>query len=146
MFGQVKLASIVHLPTPNVPVTPALRAEFFRHLIKSKLFGRVGIRLLPVIQRINNRIYWDNPSRYFNNRRKHPLLWHIGYGWSKLFGQPLRIRMLWPKLDSYLYAFCVNKVRNEYAGLLAHSRTTAGDANITNMSSLPVSPKKVLSK
>lgn len=146
MFGQIKLASIVHLPTPNVPVTPALRDEFFQHLIKHKLLGRVGIRLLPVIQRINNRIYWDNPSRYFNNRRKHPLLWHIGYGWSKLFGQPLRIRMLWPKLDSYLYAFCVNKVRNEYAGLLAHSRTIAGDASITNMSSLPVSPEKVLSK
>jgi len=145
MFGQVKLASIVHLPTPNVPVTPALRAEFFRHLIKSKLLGRVGIRLLPAVQRLNNWIYWENPSRYFNNRRKHPLLWHIGYGWSKLFGRPLRIRMLWPKLDSYLYAFCVNKVRNETAGQLTHSRTTAGDANITSMTPLPVSTEKVLS-
>lgn len=104
----------------------------------------MGIRLLPVIQRINNWIYWENPSRHFNNRRKHPLLWHISYGWSKLFGQPLRIRMLWPKLDSYLYAFCVNKVRNETAGLLAHSRTT-GDANITNITPLPVSTENVLS-
>lgn len=146
MFGQIKLASIVHLPTPNAPITPALRTEFFRHLIKSKLLGRMGIRILPAVQRLNNWIYWKNPSRYFNNRRKHPLLWHISYGWSKLFGQPLRIRMLWPKLDSYLYAFCVNKVRNETAGLLIHSRTTAGDANITNMTSLPVSPEKVLSK
>ncbi|ODU50765.1 MAG: hypothetical protein ABS92_02020 [Thiobacillus sp. SCN 63-374] len=146
MFGQVKLASIVHLPTPNVPVTPTLRAEFFRHLTKNKLLGRLGIRLLPVVQWLNNWIYWKNPSRYFNNRRKHPLLWHISYGWSKLFGQPLRIRMLWPKLDSYLYAFCVNKVRNEYAGLLAHSRTTTGDANFTNMNSLPAPPEKVLSK
>lgn len=146
MFGQIKLASIVHLPTPNIPVTPALRAEFFRHLIENKLLGRMGIRLLPAAQRLNNWIYWKNPGRYFNNRRKHPLLWHISYGWSKLFGQPLRIRMLWPKLDSYLYAFCVNKVRNKTAALLAHSRTTAGDANITNISSLPVSPEKVLRK
>lgn len=145
MFGQIKLASIVHLPTPNVPVTPALRADFFQHLIKNKLLGRIGIRLLPVVQRINNWIYWKNPGRHFDNRRKHPLLWYIGFGWSKLFGQPLRIRMLWPKLDSYLYAFCVNKVRDEYARLLVHSRTAGGSAD-TSMTSPPVSSNKVLSK
>ena len=144
MFGQVKLASIVHLPTPNVPVTPGLRDEFFRHLIKSKLLGRMGIRLLPVVQRLNNWIYWDNPNRYFNNRRKHPLLWHFSYGWSKLFGQPLRIRMLWPQLDSYLYAFCVNKVRSEYAGLLAQSRSADGPTG-ADMAMTPVSGSKVLS-
>lgn len=119
MFGQIKLASIVHLASPNVPVTPGLRNEFFRHLFKSKLLGRVGVRLLPAVQRLNSWIYFNNPSRYFNNRCKHPLLWYVGYGWSKLRGQPLRIRMLWPQLDSYLYAFCVNKVCSEYAGLLA---------------------------
>jgi hypothetical protein len=144
MFGQIKLASIVHLPSPNVPVTPGLRDEFFRHLIKSKLLGRMGIRLLPVVQRLNNWIYWDNPNRYFNNRRKHPLLWHFSYGWSKLFGQPLRIRMLWPQLDSYLYAFCVNKVRSEYAGLLAQSRSADGPTG-ADMSMTPVSGSKVLS-
>lgn len=137
MFGQVKLASIVHLPTPNVPVTPALRAEFFRHLIKSKLLGRMGIRLLPAVQRLNNWVYWNNPSRYFNNRRKYPLLWHIGYGWSKLSGYPLRFRMLWPQLDSHLYAFCVNKVRNEYARLLANPQTSGG-ASDTSMISPPI--------
>lgn len=115
MFGQIKLASIVHLPTPNVPVTSSLRDEFFRHLIRRKLLGRMGIRILPIAQKLNNWIYWGNPNRYFNNRSKHPLLWHFSYGWSKLFGQSLRIRMLWPQLDSYLYAFCVNKVRDDYA-------------------------------
>jgi hypothetical protein len=42
--------------------------------------------------------------------------------------------MLWPKLDSYLYAFCVNKVRSEYAGLLAQSRSAAAfpDAGMTS--------------
>ena len=144
MFGQIKLASIVHLPTPNVPVTPALRADFFQHLIKNKLLGRIGIRLLPVVQRINNWIYWDDPNRYLDNRRKHPLLWHISYGWSKLFGQPLRIRMLWPQLDSYLYAFCVNKVSSEYARLLAQSRS-ADAHNGADMETNPASGSKVLS-
>jgi hypothetical protein len=119
MFGQIKLASIVHLASPNVPVTPGLRNEFFRHLFKHRLLGRMGVRLLPAVQRLNSWIYFNNPSRYFNNRRKHPLLWYVGYGWSKLLGRPLRIRMLWPQLDSYLYAFCVNKVCSEYAGRLA---------------------------
>lgn len=130
MFGQTKLASIVHLPSPNVPITSALRAEFFRHLIKNRLLGHVGIWFLPAVQRLNNWIYWKNPNRYFNNRRKHPLLWHIGYGWSKLSGHPLHFHMLWSKLDSRLYAFCVNKVRNEYARLLANPGA-AGDASMT---------------
>lgn len=136
MFGQIKLASIVHLPTPNAPITPSLRNEFFRHLIKSKLLGRMGIRLLPVVQRFNNWIYWDNPNRYLYNRRRYPLLWHISYGWSKLSGHPLHFRMLWPQLDSYLYAFCVNKVRNEYARLLASPQTSHGacDANMISPS------------
>lgn len=115
MFGQVKLASIVHLPTPNVPVTPALRDEFFRHLADKRLLAPVGIRLLPVVQRLNNWIYWNNPDRYFNDRRRHPLLWYAGYAYAKLFGAPPRFRMIWSRLDSHLYAFCVNKVRGEYA-------------------------------
>lgn len=119
MFGQVKLASIVHLPTPNVPITPALRAEFFNHLRKNRLLSYMGIWLLPLVQRLNNWIYWSNPGRYFYNRQKYPLLWYVSYGLSKLFGRPLRIRMVWAKLDSFLYAFCVNKVRDEYAERLA---------------------------
>lgn len=118
MFGQTKLASIVHLPTPNIPLTPALRAEFIRHLRKNHLLGRVGALLLPLVQRLNNWIYWNNPSRYFNDRRKHPLLWYVSYARARFFGQPLRIRMVWTRLDSFLYAFCVNKVRDEYAAHL----------------------------
>jgi hypothetical protein len=141
MFGQIKLASVVHLPTPNVPVTPDLRDEFFRHLIKHKLLGRMGIRLLPVVQRINNWIYWDKPIRHFNNRRKHPLLWHIGYYWWRLSGRPLRIRMLWPQLGCFLYGFCVNKVSNEAAGMLAQSCADGGVAD-THMTSSRVPSKK----
>lgn len=118
MFGQTKLASIVHLPTPNVPVTAELRAEFLHHLRQHGLLGRVGAMLLPLVQRINNWIYWNNPSRYFNDRRKHPLLWYLNYARTRTFGQPLRIGMVWTRLDSFLYAFCVNKVRDEYAAHL----------------------------
>lgn len=126
MFGQMKLASIVHLPTPNVPVTPSLRAEFFRYLVDNRLFGRIGIRLLPAIQRFNNWIYWKNPTRYFNDRRRYPRLWYAGYAYAKLFGAPPRFRMLCTRIDSHLYAFCVNKVRDEYARHLSHVRLSAG--------------------
>ncbi len=115
MFGQTKLASVVHWPTPNVPVTPALRTEFFCHLRRNHLFGHLGIWLLPLAHRLNNWIYWNNPSLYFYDRRKHPLLWFVSYAWARLFGQPLRICMVWTRLDSFLYAFCVNKARDEYA-------------------------------
>jgi hypothetical protein len=137
MFGQTKLASIVHLPTPNVPVTPALRAEFFRHLRKNHLLGRLGIWLLPLVHRLNNWIYWSNPSRYFNDWRKHPLLWYIGYAWARLFGQPLRIRMLWTRLDSFLYAFCVNKAREEYAEHL-NNAMPAGNTSDSATAAVPV--------
>ncbi len=118
MFGQVKLASIVHLPTPNVPITAELRAEFLRHLRKHGLLGRVSAMLLPLVQRFNNWIYWNNPGRYFYDRRKHPLLWYLSYAWASISGRPLHIRMVWNRLDSFLYAFSVNKVRDEYAAHL----------------------------
>lgn len=137
MFGQTKLASIVHLPTPNVPVTATLRAEFFRHLRKHHLLGRIGIWLLPLVHRLNNWIYWSNPSRHFNDRRKHPLLWYISYAWARFFGQPLRIRMLWTRLDSFLYAFCVNKVRDEYAEHL-NNALPAGNTSASAAAAVPV--------
>jgi hypothetical protein len=128
LFGQAKLASVVQFPTPNLPVTASLRAEYFRHLRQHRLLGRLGIALLPLVQRINNWIYWQNPGRRFNDRRRHPLLWHIGYAWSKLSGRPLRIRTLWPHLDAFLYAFCVNRTANDYAQQLARSQATDVDA------------------
>lgn len=131
LFGQTKLASIVDLPSPNTPITPTLRAEFFQYLSKNHLLGRTSIWLIPFAQRLNNWIYWKNPNRYFNNRRKHPLLSYINYGCSKLLGQPIRISMIWTQLDSFLYTFCVNKVRNEYAGLLAQSQTTSNSNMIS---------------
>lgn len=126
MFGQVKLASVVQLPTPNVPITPELRAEFLRHLRQQDLLGRTGVMLLPFVQRLNNWIHWKHPSNYFNDRRKHPLLWYVGYGWARFYGHPPRIRVVWTRLDSFLYAFCVNKVREEYA---AHLNKPTGNAS-----------------
>jgi hypothetical protein len=116
MFGQVKLASVVDFPTPKVPITPELRAEFLHHLRKQGLLGRVGAMLLPGVQRLNNWICWGSPSLY--DRRKHPLPWYVTYSWARVFGRPLRIREVWTQLDSFLYAFCVNKVREEYTAQL----------------------------
>lgn len=115
MFGQVKLASVVSLPTPNVPITPGLRAEFLRYLRRQGLLGWAGAMLLPLVQRLNNWIHWKHPSRYFDDRRKHPLLWYVGASYARFFGHPPRIRVVWTRLNSFLYAFCVNKVREEYA-------------------------------
>ena len=121
MFGQTKLASIVHLATPNVPVTGALRKDFFEHLRHLKLLGHVGILALPLAQRFNNWIYWKNPTRYFYNRAAHPLLWHVAYALSKLAGRPIKLHMIQTRLDSFLYAFCVNRVCSEYASQLLGS-------------------------
>lgn len=118
MFGQTKLASIVHLPTPNIPVTAALRIEFLGYLRQHKLISLVGVWMLPFVQRFNNWVYWNNPSRFFNDRRRHPLLWYVSYACTRFFGKPLQIRMIWTRLDSFLYAFCVNKVRDDYAAYL----------------------------
>lgn len=133
MFGQTKLASIVHLPTPNVPVSPALRARFFEHLLEHRLLRRPGIRLLPLVHRLNNWIYWRNPARHFNNRRRHPLLWYAGYAWSRAFGRPLQFRLLWTRLDSYLYAFCVNKASDGYASVLAAMGTADGTPDLETL-------------
>lgn len=127
-FGQTKLASVVDLPSPNVPITPALRSEFFQYLFQNRLLGRTTIWLLPIAQRLNNWIYWKKPNRYLNNWRKYPLPTFVNFCCARFLGRPIRIRMILTRLDSFLYVFCVNKVRNEYAGLLARPQT-ATDPN-----------------
>ncbi len=119
MFGQNKLASIVHTATPNLPFTPELRRDFFAHLSKLGLLGRGRIMLLPLVQRVNNWIYWKNPNRYLTNRKAHPILGYCAYALSRLRRRPIRIGLIWTALDSYLYAFCVNKVRTEYRAALS---------------------------
>lgn len=127
MFGQTKLASIVHLASPNIPVTPALRDAFFRHLIEHRLVSHAGIRLLPLAQRLNNWIYWKDPNRYFHNRKKHPVTWHLAYAFSRLTGIKPRITLCETKVDSYLYAYCVNILREKFATSLARAARQPDD-------------------
>jgi hypothetical protein len=130
MFGQTKLASVVLFPPPNVPVTAALSAEFFRHLRGQRLLGRAGASMIPLVRRLNNWIQFNNPDAYFKMGRKHRLLWYAGRAWTRFSGTAPEFHMLWTRLDAFLYAFCVNKVRHEYSALI-RSRQRAGSTGST---------------
>jgi hypothetical protein len=81
------------------------------------------------VQRLNNWIRWKNPDDLFSQGEQHPLLWYVGRVWTSLFGHPPRIAppMLWTRFDSFLYAFCVNKVRGEYAACLDAAKPVVPD-------------------
>lgn len=112
-FGQQKLASIVHLPTPRLPVSEALADAYRKHLRAHRLIGVVGWWLMPWVQRINGWIHWKRPNDWFTNKQNR-VLWHLGYYFARLTGKRLRFTLLWQRYDSYLYSYCVNRVRDEY--------------------------------
>ena len=121
LFGQIKLASIVHLATPNIPLTAELRDRFFQYLIQHHLISTLGLKTLPLAQRINNWIYWQNPNRYFQNRNQHPIIWYLAYAWTRLTGTRPRLTLCKTAVDSYLYSYCVNLLREKFSRSLTHA-------------------------
>jgi hypothetical protein len=133
-FGQHKLASIVHLPMPSVPVSSELRKRYFRFLKEGNLLGWFGIGALPVMQRLNNWIYWRNPNRYFRDWRNHRVCYYAARLWLRLFNKQLCIKPVGMWLNSALYVFCVNSVRMRYRHYFAKARVVAeseGERDVT---------------
>ena len=130
MFGQVKMASVVHLPSPNLPVTRTLRDEFLRHLRRRRLVGRVRASLLRHVQRYNSWVHWKEPTAYLRDPDNR-LLYYAARLWQRASGRPLELRPVMTALDSYLYAFCVNKVRDEYRAVLQPAAAPADRGRAT---------------
>lgn len=122
-FGQHKLATVIDLPTPSVPVDASLRKEYFIFLRRHRRLGRTGRYLLPLIHRINNYLNWRNPARVFGDHRRHPLAYYAGRAYELGLGRPLRFPPLWRDLDDGFYCFAVNRVADTiYEPALSETR------------------------
>jgi hypothetical protein len=118
-FGQKKMATVVELATPNLPISEALRKDFLKTLRASGTLNWAGQSLMKSLQRYNTWIVWERSNRFFTDRKRHPASWLVAYLWTRLTGRALRFRVLGTHTDASLFAYCANKVKTEYAGVLA---------------------------
>ncbi len=114
LFGQKKMATVVDFQIPGIPYNSNLKKEYFEFLRRNSIVGQIGRILLPIVQKINNYIYWKNPEQYFQQYSKHPIKYYIGRVFLKITGNTIRISPFWLFLDGSLYCFCVNKTADDY--------------------------------
>ncbi|MDZ4313862.1 MAG: hypothetical protein U0989_03730 [Azonexus sp.] len=108
MFGQVKMASVVELPQPLVPVGKILRQDFFKFLIDEKVLKRHQLSFLPLVHKWNAIVAMTSPRTYRWNYYLQRLI-------SKLTNTDFRFKPLWSSLNGQIFCFCVNKMVREYS-------------------------------
>jgi hypothetical protein len=118
LFGMQKLNSTVSLPRPPVPLEPDLRQRYFEFLVREGLARRWQLRLLPLVHRINQALYYHSPTRYRAVYYACRLL-------SRLLGRRYVPALLLGRLNGTLHAFCVNEVADRRAATLRGAREPA---------------------
>ena len=110
-FGQVKIGSVVEFAAPPVPQGRAIRDRYFAFLRREHVLSSWQVRLLPVVRRINEIVWFANYDR-------HRLLFYSMRIVSKLRGRNVQIPVIWNWLRGTLYCFAVNECANEYQTIL----------------------------
>lgn len=115
VFGQVKMASVLELPPPPVPLDPSLRSEFFDFLAEHRILV-AGRLLLPLVRRWNAVVCTVSPTR-------HRWAYWIQRAICRILGRSQPLPLLFMRLESTLFCFCVNKRTSEYALVLGRNAT-----------------------
>jgi hypothetical protein len=110
-FGQIKMASAVAMPIPNIPVSPDLRNEYFKFLKENKILSSLPIRLMGLIHKINKLIYFFSP-------RKYKIIYYISRIISRVKGSDYSIPLIGEHLRGSLFTFSVNKTSAQYKKLI----------------------------
>ncbi len=113
-FGQTKMASAVAMPIPNIPISPALRNEYFEFLKVNKILSPIKIKFMGTIHRINKLIYFFSP-------RKYKLIYYISRTICRIKGNEYSIPLILEQLSATLFVFSVNKTAAEYKKAIGKS-------------------------
>jgi hypothetical protein len=109
MLGQVKMASIVELPTPILPLCESLRRDFLEYLILEGFLTRWKLLLLPLARKWNAIVMMTSPRRHLWNYYLQRLI-------SKFVRRDFYFSTIWPEINGQLFCYCVNQQMKKYRG------------------------------
>jgi hypothetical protein len=113
LFGQTKYNTTVAFPRPVVPHDPTIRAGYMRFLRRTGIVPRWKLRLMPLIHRVNEAMYYCSPSRH---RMTYYLMRIVSRFRHKRLDDLIMRRM-----EGALFCFAVNQVADDYARRIAVS-------------------------
>lgn len=115
-FGQVKRASAVEFPPPDVPRDAELRRAFERFLHRNRLASRIFIRLLPLVHRFNDFAEHISP-------RTNLLGYYATRAWCVLRRKDGKLPQLGRRLDGAIFCFAVNELVRRYGDTVGVRQT-----------------------
>lgn len=112
-FGQIKRASAVEFPPPDMPRGAELRRSFDRFLRDNRLASGIFIRLLPVVHRFNSFAEHVSP-------RTNLLGYYATRVWCALRGANEKLPQLGRRLDGAIFCFAVNELVRRHGEISKH--------------------------
>jgi hypothetical protein len=107
-FGQEKMASVVEVPQPQVPIGKELRRDFWEFLISNGLRTPLSLKAVPAVQAFNKAVIFAGPVG------RYKLIYYLGRAVDRLSRGRHSLGLLWEDLNASFYVFCVNRVVEEY--------------------------------
>jgi hypothetical protein len=112
LFGQTKYNTTVAFARPAVPHDEALRRKYLNFLRSTGIVAAWQLRLLPLIHRINESIYYRSPTR-------HRATYYFGRLVSKLRRRRFDPGILLGRAEGALFCFGVNETAEDYRSRMA---------------------------
>ena len=106
-FGQVKVGTVVEFAVPQFPQGRELRAGYFAFLTKEGLLAPWQVRFFPVVQAINEAVWFASPTNY------RPVYYAMRLA-RKLARREVSGPVIWNRLRGSLFCFAVNECVGEY--------------------------------
>jgi hypothetical protein len=106
-FGQKKMASVVELPTPNVPFDKDLNREYLEFLESNSLISKLERAMVPLIHAYNEYVVYKGPQQNIRAYYLDRLL-------QKLTNGRHVLHPVYKRLDGSIFCFSANKVAASY--------------------------------
>jgi hypothetical protein len=120
MFGQKKMASVLELPTPALPLGAQLRRDYLAFLVEAGMLKEWQCRFLPLARKWNAIVMMTSPKR-------HLWLYYVERAVSKLLRRPYRLPLLYTRLNGALFCFCVDRRVRDYVSALGRPDVALGE-------------------
>lgn len=107
MFGQTKMASVIELPSPIIPIGKSLKNEYLEYLVSVGLLNKFQLVLIPLVRRWNGIVTMTSPKRHLWNYYLQRII-------SKIIRKDFNFSIIWSSLNSSIFCYCVNKRKQDY--------------------------------
>lgn len=124
MFGQTKMASVIEVPSPIIPIGESLKQEYLEYLVSTGQLNKFQLALIPIVRRWNGIVTMTSPKRHLWNYYLQRII-------SKIIRKDFQFPIIWLSLNSSIFCYCVNKRKHDYSRRIKQT-SNSSNRNVPN--------------